>query len=121
MEQIYLVTQDYESSNADPIQLRAGDTVALGERSNDDGPWANWIYCVSDRTGKAGWTPVQILQTQGTAGTAACDYTAEEMTVAVGDILWAETELNGWLWCRRDSDDRRGWVPKNCLARAEKR
>lgn len=121
MEQVYIVVEDYENSNADPIQLNAGDTVKLGEKSNDDGPWANWIYCVSERTEKAGWTPVQILQMNGATGTATTDYTAEEMTVAVGDILYATTELNGWLWCLREADNQRGWVPKNCLCHAEKR
>lgn len=116
VQDTYIVTQEYENSNADPIVLEEGDMVRLGQRSDDNGPWANWIYCLSGRTGKTGWTPVQILQIDGETGIATTDYTAKEMTVVVGDIVCGNQDLNGWLWCVRESDGESGWVPKNCLS-----
>lgn len=117
MQETYMVIQEYENSNTDPITLKAGDVVELGEKSKDEGPWPNWIYCVSNRTKKTGWTPSQILQIDGETGIAITDYTAKEMTVAVGDMVSGDTACNGWLWCVRESDGQSGWVPKNCLNR----
>ena len=111
----YIVIKDYENSNEDPIELKAGDTVKLGEMSDDNGPWANWVYCTSDRTGKTGWTPVQILHRDGQIGSAVVDYIATEMTVSIGDTLIGDIELNGWVWCTRIADDKSGWVPQECL------
>lgn len=111
----YRVTEAYENSNPDPIVLLAGDRVTLGEKSQADGPWPNWIYCVSLRTGKAGWTPVQLLAAQGGTAVATADYNAWEMTVAVGDLLQSDRELNGWRWCLRQADGQTGWVPTQCL------
>lgn len=116
MKEEYIVVKNHENENPDPIELLAGDTVRLGEKSNDNGPWANWIYCTSDRTQKSGWTPVQIIRTEGDKTVAAVDYKAREMTVAAGEALLGDHELNGWLWCVRESDGQSGWVPKDCLA-----
>lgn len=111
----YIVIQDYENSNTEPIELNASDMVIIGEKFEDDEQWPNWIYCVSLKTGKGGWTPVQILRMDGGTGVAMLDYTAKEMTVAVGDIVSGDNEMNGWLWCFRKSDGQSGWVPQNCL------
>lgn len=119
MQKTYIAIQEYENSNEDPIELKIGDSVILGEKSDDNGDWANWIYCISNRTKKAGWTPVQILQIDAETGVATADYIAKEMTVSVGDILIGDNELNGWLWCIREADGESGWVPQNCLEQVE--
>lgn len=42
----------------------------------------------------------------------AFDAEAEgELTVAVGDSLWVETEVDGWYQVVRDGDGARGLVP----------
>ena len=115
MKNAYIVIQEYENSNPDPIQLNIGDVVTLGEKSSDDGAWANWIYCVSHKTGKSGWTPVQALQINESVGIATKDYHAKELTVSIGDIMIGDYELNGWIWCLREKDGESGWVPKDCL------
>lgn len=115
MQKTYLVIREYENSNTNPIELKAGDEVSLGEEFKDDEMWPNWIHCVSKRTGKRGWTPIQILQIDGGTGIATAEYTAKEMTVAVGEVVSGYQELNGWRWCVRDSDGQSGWVPQNCL------
>ncbi len=111
----YIVKKEYTSDNNDPIVLKKGDLVFLGDKSNDNGPWPNWIYCTSDRTKKCGWTPVQILQQKGDTAIATEDYDAIEMTVRVGDILSGDRILNGWVWCIRASDNSQAWVPLNCV------
>lgn len=109
------MTKTYVNSNANPIELTVGDVVRLGEKFKDDEMWPNWVHCVSIRTGKSGWTPIQILQIDGETGVATTDYTAKEMTVSVGDVVNGQHELNGWLWCIRKFDGQSGWVPQNCL------
>ena len=115
MQQVYKVVKHYENSNTDPIELKIGDTVTLGERSEEDGQWANWIYCISNKTKKAGWEPTQILNMNGEIGIAILDYTAQELTITTGEIIMGSEELNGWIGCWRESDGQTGWVPKNCL------
>lgn len=115
MHHTYIVTHKYESSNADPIELTAGDAVRIGEEFKGDENWPNWVNCVSLKTGKRGWTPIQILQVDGETGVATTDYTAKEMTVSVGDVVTGHNELNGWIWCVRGFDGQSGWVPKSCL------
>lgn len=115
MKKEYIVIKAYENSNTDPIVLNKGDVVQLGEKSKTDGPWPNWVYCISNRSGKAGWTPIQVLQIGKETGVAITEYTAKEMTVDIGDVLYGDKELNGWLWCLRKTDREEGWVPKDCL------
>lgn len=118
MKKTYVVMQENKNSNEDPIELKMGDVVKLGEKSNDTETWANWIYCTSHRTQKAGWTPIQILKIDGESAVATTDYIATEMTVSIGDILIGSNELNGWVWCVREADAESGWVPLNCLKNA---
>lgn len=116
MQKKYIVIEDYENGNDDPIELKTGESVQLGEKSNDNGPWKNWIFCTSHKTGKSGWTPVQILQMEGQVGIAVADYIATEMTVSIGDMLVGGAVLNGWVWCIRKADIASGWVPQECLS-----
>lgn len=115
MNKTYIVIQKYENSNTDPIELKLGDEVHIGEEFKEDETWPNWVKCVSKRTGKSGWTPLQILQIDGDIGITTIEYTAREMTVAVGDVVNGYNELNGWIWCARESDGLTGWIPQNCL------
>jgi hypothetical protein len=108
------VINDYEY-RGQIIELQAGDTVQLGERSNPDGPYPNWIHCESDKTGKGGWVAIGILTVTGNTAVVNEDYTSEEMTVSTDDIVDTLYELNGWYWCRRLSDSKEAWVDKGNL------
>ena len=115
MEKLFTVIKDYKCEIDNPIKLHKGDLVQLGEKSDNNGPWPNWIYCISNRTHKEGWTPIQVLQIENGFRIATSDYDAKEMTVFEGDKLNGSIELNGWIWCRSEAYDEEGWVPKDCL------
>lgn len=117
MAKMYIVKQEYQNSNTDPIELKSGDLVSIGEEFKDNSMWPNWVNCVSKKTNKNGWTPIQILQINGSTGIALCDYSAKEMTVAVNDVVSGFKEMNGWIWCIREADKENGWVPASCLER----
>lgn len=115
MEKHFIVIKAHMSDNPCPIKLNKGDTVQLGEKSDNNGPWPNWIYCISNRTKSEGWTPIQMLQIENDLGVALSDYDAKEITVTEGDELIGTTDLNGWVWCTRKIDGEEGWVPKECI------
>jgi len=97
------------------IELHVGDTVQLGERTDPNGSYPNWVHCKSDRTGKTGWVAVGILKITENIAIVMEDYTSEEMTVASGDIVNTCHELNGWYWCKRQSDSKEAWIDKGNL------
>ena len=107
------VISAYESTtNSDPIILEKGDQVVLKEKSEELSQWENWICCISQRTGKEGWVPTQILEINGDKGVSLTNYSAYELTVEIGDVLIAYKELNGWIWASRlDDMTEQGWVP----------
>lgn len=114
---IFKVLYDYKSpSNLEnPIELLKGDTVKLGETTDPNGEYPNWVYCTCDRTGRAGWVAVGVLSMENEVGTVLKDYTSKEMTVSAGELVDTIYELNGWYWCERSSDHELGWVAKNNL------
>jgi hypothetical protein len=95
----------------DPISLRKGDIVEIGERSNEE-EWANWI--MSKFKDKSGWVPEQIIKViNNKQGVIIEDYTANELTVSEGDIIVSNRELNGWIFGYNTRREREmGWVPK---------
>lgn len=113
------VIENYTFNNPAPIELNVGDIVQLGEKTDPNGDYPNWIHCVLPRTERKGWVAINVLLINGNIGTATQDYTAKEMTVAVGDIVDAKYELNGWYWCVRQSDSENGWIDKKILKHTE--
>ena len=108
------VINDYQY-NGQIIELLAGDMVQLGDRTDSNGSYPNWIHCKSDRTGKTGWVAAEILEIEGSMAILKEGYTSEEMTVSKGDIIDTIYEQNGWYWCRRVSDLKEAWVDKGNL------
>ena len=109
------VINDYNNDDPNPIELLVGDTVKLGETSNPNGPYPNWVFCTSERTGRVGWVAVHTLKIENGIGTALEAGTSKEMTVCAGDIIDTLRELNGWYWSIRKSDNETGWVAKDNL------
>ncbi len=111
------VSRAHRSNHPDPIALRAGDTVKVGEVYQDDPDWPGWVWCTHARTGKSGWVPVQLIDRDGDAGTALEAFTAFELDVSPGQRVTVHRALNGWSWVEDDAG-RQGWVPDRCLTEA---
>jgi hypothetical protein len=105
------VTTAYTAVYADPIVLKAGDAVQVGERDTE---WPAFIWCVGP-DGRAGWTLDAVIeQVAEGLGRARVDYSARELTVVVGDRLTVEESAGGWLWVVNERGER-GWVPETCV------
>ena len=111
----YVVTSAFETTNPDPISFKAGELIKVGQKFTDDPEWTNWIKC-ENAMGKSGWTPLEVLRIDGEWATAVIDYTAHELTVAIGDCLVVAQLLNGWAWACTESGEW-GWVPARNLER----
>ncbi|MEK3902732.1 SH3 domain-containing protein [Paenibacillus sp. FSL R7-0179] len=112
--QRYTVIKAHTSTYPDPIILQKGQEVWYGR---EDTQFPNWIFCKSVSTSKEGWVPKQILTTPDRRGIATVteDYSAHELTVAQGDLLWGLKHLNDWTYCKTDNNEY-GWVPAFCLS-----
>jgi hypothetical protein len=105
-EQTCRVIEDYESAYPDPLNLKTGETVSLGERDDE---YPGWIMA-TDSNGKAGWVPETYLEIDGDVGTLVRDYDATELTVNKGDVLRIIDEESEWVQCVT-GDGKIGWIP----------
>ncbi len=103
------VVEAYTSAYPDPLVLAKGDPVTVGR--NDD-EWPGFVWC-TDTTGKSGWIPENYLERQqnSSLGHLKCDYTAQELTVAVGEIVTIIKQESGWVWGMTESGQV-GWMPR---------
>ncbi|EBV7315873.1 ligand-binding protein SH3 [Salmonella enterica subsp. enterica serovar Ohio] len=107
----YIVTKPHRSEYPEPIQLKKGDALVIGERYEGSEGWEDWFFCTTP--GQAGgWVPKQVIEksTDGT-GHALEDYSAQELDVDTNEILVGFRTLNGWAWCQRLASPEAGWVP----------
>jgi hypothetical protein len=112
----YTVVKDYTDTPVEPIVVTQGEQVTVIEESEPQGDWPNWVLCRGEE--KKGWVPKQILTINADTAIVQSDYRAVEHRLSVGEILVAEFELNGWIWCEKSSDKGvMGWSPLNHLAR----
>ena len=111
------VLENYKSPSnfENPIELLKGDTVQLGEITDPNGEYPDWVFCTADRTKRTGWVAAGVLRMENGVGTVLQDYTSKEMAVSKDDTVTALYELNGWYWCNRPSDGETGWIAKNNL------
>jgi hypothetical protein len=91
----------------DPVDVRAGETVTLGE---EDQEWPGWVWC-TDARGKSSWAPTQYVERgDGGGATMRQDYVARELALAVGDEVLLHKLLNGWYWATNARGES-GWIP----------
>lgn len=100
------VTTAYHMAYSDPLTLRMGERVTVVARDTE---WPAYVWCTS-ATGKGGWVPVRYLAIDGATGRALREYSARELTVAVGELLSVLDEEGGWYWAENGCGER-GWVP----------
>ncbi len=102
-----LIVADYTTKFVDPLKVRAGETVTLGEKDTE---WPGWIWGTTS-SGKSGWVPESYLEVDGERGVMKFDYDASELTVKVGDTVTVLKEESGWYWCANMKGET-GWVPR---------
>jgi len=90
----YIVIEEHKNDNLTPIIITKGSKVRIGERSNNNGNWPNWIYCFSEDGHGEGWTLIQIIQIEGSYGIVIEDYSVEELEVQKGETVKGKIEIN---------------------------
>jgi hypothetical protein len=104
------MTADHEPTYPDPITMRAGDVLQLGQRDDE---YPGWIWCTA-RDGRAGWVPAAYLDVAGDAGVARRDYRAVELRAGAGEVVVVSAEESGWAWVVNARGEA-GWVPATKL------
>ena len=107
------VKEAYRSMYAQPIQMRAGEDLSIGDKESE---YPGWVWCLH-AGGRSGWVPQQYLEIKGREAKALCDYDAAEMTAAVGEMLTLHLLESGWYWAEKENAEM-GWIPAeqvNCL------
>jgi hypothetical protein len=109
----YIVIKAHRTEFHDPIILKQGEKVIIGEESSDT--WLNWIFCTKTDGSNKGWVPKQIIKHIDNYGEITEDYSAKELDIDEGTIIEGIKELNGWLWLRNKNINEIGWVPMENL------
>lgn len=111
IESSYVVIHSHVSEFPEPMTLRTGDGVLVGERYDGPEGWPDWYLCTAPGQ-EPGFVPEQLLDRQGDGCAKMLeDFTNKELNVVEGQILQGNRQLNGWLWAVRVSDGATGWVP----------
>ena len=111
-ERIYRVVADYRVAYPDPLVVRAGEELRVGEEDTD---YRGWAWC-TNLSGKGGWFPLNNIEWAGRVGRARDAYEATELSANAGDELVMSREESGWAWCT-NRDGRSGWIPVAHLER----
>ncbi|CAB1262246.1 SH3 domain protein [Vibrio cholerae] len=109
-----IVVEEHTSEYPNPIYLKQGDEVQLGEMDDE---FPNWIFVTTD-SGVQGWTPAQYIETiSGTKkGILLHDYDAVGLNTQFGEKLAVLFELNSWYRVSRSTGEV-GWVPAKTVKR----
>ena len=103
-----MVSSSHTAKYPDPINVSAGDRLTLpGDFEIWDG--YRWLWAVAP-DGKSGWIPDTLVAGSDRAPIAGADYSALELSCAVGEQLEVMSEHHGWAWCR-NAAGKEGWVP----------
>ncbi len=97
----------YQTPYPDPIIIRAGEALAIEDRECE---WAGWVWCTT-QGGKSVWIPEKYVDRRGDKGAARRDYSARELSVAVGEeLVMSDQEESSWVWCTNQEGES-GWIP----------
>lgn len=106
----YRVTKEHKPDDHEPLVFRKGERLEYERRPTE---WKGWVWCVS-RTGRSGWVPEAWLSLKEDRCVALRDYESTELSVAVGEEVFADRDVSGWVWARNERGGA-GWVPTACL------
>ena len=105
-----IVGEAYAAQYGDPIALRQGDVVRV-ERA--DAEFTEWLWCRGPDE-KEGWVHCSFLSQPCDRAVALANYSAKELTVAVGERGRMIRVLDGWAFVELGGG-RIGWVPERVL------
>jgi hypothetical protein len=111
MGKVFMVIKSHSSNYSDPIVVRKGEQVMVGEIYNGAENWPDWRFCSKINESQKGWIPEQLLSIgDNNDGTVKEDYSAKELSVEAGQKVTVREKLNGWMWCQTPDGDE-GWIP----------
>jgi len=111
----YTANSDYEDRDTDPLSLKAGDVVTVGQ---GDRTWPGWVWA-SDDQGRDGYVPAEFLEpVEGGRHKVTEDFDPTVLTIRRGDRLESLRQIHGWHWCRNAAGEE-GWVAGYLLRPAE--
>jgi len=105
----YIVIEDHKTEFPEPILLKRGEKVIIGEETSEK--WPDWIFCVKMDGSNKGWVPKQIIKMENNYGNIIENYSAKELDINKGMIVEGIKELNGWLWSKNKMTNEVGWIP----------
>ena len=114
----YIVTEDHMTEFPDPILLKKGEKVIIGEESLE---MPNWIFCTKLDGSNKGWVPKQIIKQENNYGNIIEDYSAKELNIDKETIVEGIKELNGWLWSKNINTNEIGWIPMEKVKKQKER
>ena len=100
------VIEDYESPYTEPLIIRKGEVLSIGEKESE---WSGWIWCINNK-GISRWVPENYLEIKGNTGKANRDYNATELTIKKGEQLTIKFEEAEWYWVVNQKG-KSGWIP----------
>lgn len=104
------VNKFYRTKYKDPLLLKEGDIVTLGEDEKEE-KWSGWVWATFENL--SGWIPKQKVKiTSGCNGIILGNYSAKELDIDIGDTVNVLDEMNGWLWVKHPKTNAEGWIPK---------
>jgi hypothetical protein len=109
----YRIVADYRAAYPDPIVMKAGEKLRVGERDEDNDAW---VWCTGS-SGKSGWGPAACVRLDEDAGTALRDCSAPGLSLRSADTLDILAEEASWVLAS-DQRGRFGWVPLENVERA---
>ncbi|WP_041416290.1 hypothetical protein [Shewanella halifaxensis] len=109
-----VVIEGHLSEYPNPVYLKRGDIVTLGEMDDE---FHNWIFITND-AGDQAWAPIQYIDNVvgSSTGILLQDYDNLEFNTVIGEKLSVLFELNSWYRVSRSTDEI-GWVPVHTVKR----
>lgn len=110
---IYEAVKAREPERGEPLILKKGDAVSVGETYEGPEGWDGWVRCTAE-DGASGWVIKSAVDIREGIGIAMEDYSSFELDIEKGERLCALRSAGGWLWCENEQG-KRGWVPEEYL------
>ena len=114
MKKVHRILKAYKTQYTDPIILKVGDKVHLGEEETEE-KWKGWIWAETSKQKR--WIPIQIVEISSDkkSGTILLEYSAQELDVEPGDEIIKLQSLNGWTWSKNIKNNSEGWIPDEII------